>query len=79
MADVFTTSNFEVKHDPALGMYSVVVKLPEPNGPLVFGVTKEHLEDLLDQLKAALGEPSAVTSRRDTQRQRALNDPSQGL
>ncbi len=56
MADVFTTSKFEVKHDAVLDSYSIVVKLPEPNGPLVFGVSKEHLQELLAQLKAALGE-----------------------
>ncbi|MBY0512775.1 MAG: hypothetical protein K2P78_02570 [Gemmataceae bacterium] len=56
MADVFTASKFEVKHDPELDVYSIVVKLPEPNGPLVFGVTKEQLEELLAQLKAALGQ-----------------------
>jgi len=89
MADVFTTSKFEVKHDATMGTFSVVVKLPEPNGPLVFGVAKEHLQELLVQLTAALGEPEsaglvgpntkAVKSHRDTQRQRALDDPSQGL
>ena len=57
MEDVFiTTSKIEVKHDPNLDMYSVVIKLPKPKGPLVFGVSKEQLQDLLKKLKKVLGE-----------------------
>jgi hypothetical protein len=51
MGDVLTTAKFDVKHDSTLDMYSVIVRLPKPNGPLVFGVTKEQLRELLQRLK----------------------------
>ena len=54
MADVFATAEFEVKHDK-LDMYSIMVKMPAPNGPIVFAVSKEQLEKLRDQIKTALG------------------------
>jgi len=58
MADVFTTSKFEVKHDKDLNAYTMIVSLPAtvpaPKGPFIFGVTKEQLQELLKQISAAL-------------------------
>ena len=55
MADVFTTSKFNVTEDPITKGVSLVVELPEPNGPLVFGISREHAAELLSQLETLLG------------------------
>lgn len=56
MADVFTTAKIEIKHDEVLDMYNLIVRLPKPNGPLVFGATKEQLQALQKQLNKVLAD-----------------------
>lgn len=54
MADVFTTSKFSVTEDPVTEGLTLLVELPKPNGPLVFGMSRDQAKDLLSQLKVIL-------------------------
>jgi hypothetical protein len=56
MADVFGAVKIEIRYDKDLGMYTLKVTPPKPNGPFVFGVSKEQLEKLRTTLTRLLGD-----------------------